>query len=180
MEEAHGVGERVLDEHALGVAGDEASCGGCCVVGEQDGGLIVAEIGDEELAVGALVRTRLLLEDAWLAVFAVGHVEGDGAPGRWRQVLDLGEEAGRAPAQGDEGDAGGIEPVEPLVGGELGIEDEVLRQLAVPAPPEFDEAEDFLGLLALADIGIGVAEHLGIGILGQEGEDAGLPATSLG
>jgi hypothetical protein len=58
MEEAHGIGERVLDEHALGVAGDEIAGGRICVIGEQDGGLIVAEIGDEELAVGALSRTR--------------------------------------------------------------------------------------------------------------------------
>ena len=152
----------------------------CCVVGEQDGGLVVAEIGDEELAVGALARTHLLFVDPWGAVFAVGHIERDGAPGRWRQVIDFGEQAGRAPAQGEEGDAGGVEPIEPVVGGELGVEDEVLRQLAVLALPEGDEAEDLLGLLALADIGIGVAEHLGVGILGKEGEDAGLAATSLG
>ena len=52
--------------------------------------------------------------------------------------------------------------------------------LAVLALPEVDEAEDLLGLLALADVGVGVAEHLAVGILGQEGEDAGLAATSLG
>jgi len=83
-------------------------------------------------------------------------------------------------ASAGEGDAGGIEPVEPLIGGELGVEDEVLRLLAVLTPPEFDEPEDFLGLLSFTDIGVGVAEHLGIGILRQEGEDAGLTATSLG
>jgi hypothetical protein len=49
----------------------------------------------------------------------VGYVEGDGAPGRWWQAIDFGDETGRAPAQGEEGDTGGIEPVEPLVGGEL-------------------------------------------------------------
>ena len=140
----------------------------------------MAEIGDEELAEGALVRTRLLLVDARGAILAIGHVEGDGAPGRRRQVVDLGEQAWRASAQGDEGDPGGIEPIEAVVGGELGVEDEVSRRPAVLALPEVDEAEDLLGLLALADIGVGVAEHLGVGILGQEGEDAGLAATSLG
>jgi hypothetical protein len=40
-----------------------------------------------------------------------------------------------------------------------------LRRLAVLALPEIDEAEDLVGLLALAYIGVGVAEHLGIGIL---------------
>ena len=67
MEEAHGVGERILDEHALGIAGDEIFDGRACVVGEQDGGLVVAEIGDEELAVGAPKGTRLLFVAAWRA-----------------------------------------------------------------------------------------------------------------
>ena len=95
-------------------------------------------------------------------------------------MADLGEQAGRAPPQGEEGDAGGIEPVEPLVGGELGIEDEMLRLLAVLASPKIDEAEDLLGLFAFEDVGIGIAKYLGIGVLRQEGEDAGLTATSLG
>jgi hypothetical protein len=43
-----------------------------------------------------------------------------------------------------------------LIGGELGVEDEVLRPLAVLTPPEFDEPEDFLGLLSFTDIGVGV------------------------
>jgi len=66
----------------------------------------------------------------------VGQVEHDGAPSRWRQVADLGEQTWRSPAQGKEGDAGDVEPIEPLVGSELGVEDEVLRRLAVLAFPE--------------------------------------------
>ena len=154
--------------------------GGLGVVGEQDGGLVVAEIGDEELAEGALVRTRLLFVDARGAMLAAGYVEGDGAPSRWRQVVDLGEQAWRASPQGDEGDPGRIEPIEAVVGGELGVEDEVLRQAAMLALPERDEAKDLLGLLALADVGVRIAEHLAVGVLGQEGEDAGLAAAALG
>src|SRR5260370_20427672 len=86
----HGIGERVLDEHALGVAGDEFFGGGFCVIGEQDGGLVVTEIGDEELAVSALSRTSLLFEDPRGAGFAVRQIERDGAPSRWRQVGDCG------------------------------------------------------------------------------------------
>jgi hypothetical protein len=67
-----------------------------------------------------------------------------------------------------------------LIGGELGVEDEVLRRVAVLTLPEVDEAEDLLALLALTDIGVGVAEYLGIGILRQEGEDTGLTAASRG
>jgi hypothetical protein len=79
-----------------------------------------------------------------------------------------------------QGDAGGIEPVEPRVGGPLGVEDEVLRHLAVLALPKVDEAEDFIGFLALANVGVGIAEHLGLGILGQEDQNAGLATPSLG
>src|ERR1700730_1200435 len=103
MEEVHGIGERVLDEHASGIASDGVAGAGACVGGEQDGGLIVAEILDEELAEGALSRTSLLLVDSRGAVFAVGHVEGNGAPRRGRQAVNLGEQLWRASAQGEEG-----------------------------------------------------------------------------
>src|SRR5580693_4812371 len=72
MEKAYRIGERILDEHALSVAGDEIFDGRALVVGEQNGGLIVAEVGDVKLAVGALKRTRLLFVEAWVAVFAMG------------------------------------------------------------------------------------------------------------
>src|SRR5437899_9482598 len=84
VEEAHRIGERVLDQHALGVAGDDILGGGSGVVGEQDGGLVVAEILDEELAEGALLRTSFLFVEARGAMLAACRVEGDGAPGRWR------------------------------------------------------------------------------------------------
>ena len=56
MEEAHCIRNRVLDKHALGIAGDEIFDGRTRVVGEQDSGFVVAEIGDEELTVGTLKR----------------------------------------------------------------------------------------------------------------------------
>ncbi len=62
------------------------------------------KILDEELAEHALLQASLLLEDARGAVFAVRDVEGDGAPGRDRQVLGLLQQAGRAAAQGEEDD----------------------------------------------------------------------------
>ena len=73
-----------------------------------------------------------------------------------------------------------LEPIELLIGGELGVEDQMLRRLAMLTRPKPDEAEDLLGLFALADIGVRIAEDLAIGILGQEGENARLSATSLG
>ena len=44
--------------------------------------------------------------------------------------------------------------------------------------PELDETEDLLGLLALAQIGVGVAEGAAAGVLGEEGQHAGLGAAA--
>jgi hypothetical protein len=49
----------------------------------------------------------------------------------------------------------------------------MLRLLAVLPPPKIDEAEDLLSLLAFADVGIGIAKYLGIGI-GFNGATAGV------
>jgi hypothetical protein len=52
MEEAHRIGQRILDEHTLGIAGHQLPGGGAGIVGQQDRGLLMAQILDEELAVG--------------------------------------------------------------------------------------------------------------------------------
>jgi hypothetical protein len=102
----------------------------------------MAEISDEELVEVTLVRPSRLLEVARGAILAAGALEFDGAPGRWRQAADLGENARCAPAQGDKGDPADIETIEAVIGGELGVEDEVARP------------KDLLGFLALADVGV--------------------------
>jgi hypothetical protein len=76
VKEAHGIGESIFDQHAFGVAGDQLAGGGVGVVGEQNRGLLVSEILDEELAVDALAGLDLLFEDARRAVFALGKIEG--------------------------------------------------------------------------------------------------------
>ena len=63
MEEAYGIGERIFDQHALGIASDEVAGAGMPVVGDKDSGFIVAEILDEQLSVGAFAKADLLLED---------------------------------------------------------------------------------------------------------------------
>jgi hypothetical protein len=49
VEEAHRIRERVLDQHALCIAGNQLGRGAAPVIGEQDGGLIVTEVLDEQL-----------------------------------------------------------------------------------------------------------------------------------
>jgi hypothetical protein len=43
-----------------------------------------------------------------------------------------------------------IESIELFVGGELGVEDQMLGWAAMLAGPEFDEAKDLLGLLLIS------------------------------
>ena len=54
------------------------------------------------------------------------------------------------------------------------------RRPAGLAGPEPDEGQNLRGLLALAQVGVAVAEDPRVGILGQEGQDTLLPATPLG
>ena len=46
--------------------------------------------------------------------------------------------------------------------------------------PEADVGRHLVALLALPEVGVAVAEHLRVAILGQEGEHARLPAAPLG
>ena len=93
MEEPHRIAERVFDEHTFGISGDDCLGGGFGIVGEQDCGLVMAEIRDEELAQVALVRTSRLLVVARGAVLAAGDLEFDGAPGRRPKAVDFGAKA---------------------------------------------------------------------------------------
>ena len=180
MEEADGVGEGVLDQHPFGVTSDELLVRGGFIVCQKDGWQVVPKVLDEELSERPFMGLSLLLEDARRSILALWQVEIDGAPGGGGQVMDLLEQSRGAAAQGDESDVVVVEAVEVSVGCELGIEDQMLRRSAVLALPERDEAEDLVGLLAFAEIGVGVAEDVAVGVLGEEGENAGLAAAALG
>ena len=64
MEEAHGLGQGVFDQHTLGVAGQQLGVGGVTVIGQQNGQLVVAEVEDEELTQGGPGQADRLLEHA--------------------------------------------------------------------------------------------------------------------
>ena len=82
MEEAHGVGQSVLDEHTLGIADNQLASRGVSIIGDEDGWLIMAEILDEELSVGVIEEPNLLFEDARSLILALGQVESDLTSGR--------------------------------------------------------------------------------------------------
>ena len=54
------------------------------------------------------------------------------------------------------------------------------RQGLVDPLPERDEAEDLLGLLAFADVGVGIAKGPTLGILCKKDEDTGLAPAPRG
>jgi hypothetical protein len=83
VEAADGFGEALFDVHPAGVALDERFGGSVVVVGDQDGGLVVAQAADDQLPDGAGVAGQVGVEglgDLGAAVLA-GPVQGNGTPG---------------------------------------------------------------------------------------------------
>ena len=83
-------------------------------------------------------------------------------------------------AQGDEGHAHLVETSESCVGRQARVEDQMRGQCTMDAFAEREEAEYRFGLLALAQVGIGVAKRAGIGVLSEEDEHTGLAPRALG
>ena len=71
VEEIDAVGDAVFDDHALGVALNQLGSGAAQLVGQQEGGLLMAEIGNDDLAEGPGVagQSNTSIENAWRAVF---------------------------------------------------------------------------------------------------------------
>src|SRR6266403_3565619 len=181
VEELDAVGDAVFDEHAASVELDQAGGRTAQLIGEQQGWLFMPEVGDGDLPDGPLVVIEgdALIEDFREPELARDVLQFNVAPRAFLFTQALDDLLG-APPQGDEVDFLGIERVEVCVGGELAVEDQLLRQRAGARLPELDEAQDFIVLLILAQIRIGIAEHLLLRILGEEGKDALLPAAALG
>ena len=85
----------------------------------------------------------------------------------------------RAAPQSDEIDVHVIQLVEIRVGRQLGIKHQLLRQPTGSLLPKFDESQDFIILLFLAQITVRVAKHPSLGILRYEGQHALLLAATL-
>jgi len=120
VEELDAVGDAVFDEHAAGVELDQAGGGAAHLIGEQQGRLFMAEVGDGDLPDRSLVviERDALIEDFREAELACDVTELDFAPRAFVFPQALDDLLG-APPQGDEVDLLGIEGVEVGVGGEL-------------------------------------------------------------
>ena len=182
MEEVNGIGDRVLDHHAPGVAVDELARGCLQLVGQQKGRPLMAQAAHGELAdiVGIAGDPDAAVEDHGCAVDAPDIGEAHLLPVALRAGGDGVEQRSGAPAQRQEVDSHRVDPREVGMGRQSGIEHQLPGRAAVALLPELDEAEDLVVLTSLLDPGVGVDEQAGVGVASEEGEDALLPAASLG
>ncbi len=182
VEEVDRIGDGVLDHHAAGIAVDQGGDRAVHLVGQQQGGLLVAEVGDGDLAdrLGVAAEPDRAVEDARGTVDAADIGKRHLAPLGGRGGQQLVDQLGAAAAQGEEVDAELVEPGEVGVGGQAGVEDEFGRVLAGAVLPGFGEAQDGGVLVGLAQAGIGPGEQARVGVAGEEGEDAFLAAAALG
>src|SRR5262249_8340248 len=108
------------------------------------------------------------LADLGLGVF--GAVQGDRLVVGGGQGVDVGDEAGRAHAQGEELDAAAVEFAEDFVGGDLLVHDRHAPVGAAGLFPVVAEGDGLLVLGGFGQVGVGVDEVVGAGVLGEEGE----------
>jgi hypothetical protein len=66
------------------------------------------------------------------------------------------------------------------VRGQARVEDKFLGPVASSFLPELGETQDFIVLLVLAYLGVGVAEDLPVGVAGEKGQDSFLAPAALG
>ena len=114
VEGTYPLGEALLDAHAVGVLLDQDFGPGVEVVGDENGGLLVPEAMDGELADLAVVVAEpdvVVVVNSRPAV-AVGALKLDGAPGRAGQLGELFEQRGPPGAQGNEADTALVELAE--------------------------------------------------------------------
>ncbi len=182
VEEVDGVGNGVFDDHAARVAVDQPGGRFVHLVGEQQGRLFVAEIGDGDLAdvVGVVLETDLAFEDPRRAIDAADVGEGDLAPVRGGRGEQFRDHLWGAPAERQEGDAQLVQLGEVGIGRQAAVEDEFGGQLAGAFAPGRGEAQDLVVLAVLAEAGVGPSEEACVGVAGEEGEDAFLAAAALG
>src|SRR5580693_1190979 len=140
------------------------------------------QVGDAQLTERAIIAVQrdLAIQDAWRLIDAGNALELNPPPGRYWGSRDFFDELLRPSPQRDELDPHLVQLVEIGVGRQLGVEDEFFGKVAGPLLPVGDEAKDLIVLLALAQIGVGVAENPGISVLGQESQDSFLLPAPLG
>ena len=173
VEHVDGLGDGVLDDHAPGIAVDQSGRRFLFLVGDQQGRLLMAEVGDRDLAHGARIAGKGdgALEDARVPVGPADIVEGDPFPFSAGGGLNGVHDPGGAAPERDEVNAVVVEPGEVGIGGQRGVEDQFAGPVAGVLLPVFGEAQDLVALGGLPDRGVDMAEQAGLVVADDEGED---------
>src|SRR5207247_2127441 len=161
--------------HPLRVGLDECLGGSVVVVGDEDGGFVVAEPGDGELADGAGVGGQPgggVFVDLDSAGLAAGAGHGQGGPGLGREGVEGGGEFGGSGAPGEEADAAVVEFGQLGLGGDFGVEDQQPRVTPGGRVPVVGEGEHLACLGGLGQVGVGIQQGVGVGVFCEEGEHA--------
>jgi len=182
VEELDCLGDAVLDQHALGIAGHQRHATGAGIVGQQESRFLMAQVDDADLPQRAGISWQgdTLVEDAWRTEGAGQRRQGDAAPRRRRQAPDVAQQRSGAAAQRQEKNVALVQLVEELVGGQLRIEDQLCGRVAAALLPEIGEADDLGCLFGLGNAGMGVAHDAGGGVTDQEDLHALLTAAAAG
>ena len=171
-ERADDLGEALFDGHPPRVVLDQRLDRLVGVVGDDDGGGVAAEAGDDQLADGAGVVGQLHtghlvhLRGGVLA----GAVQRDRGVRGGGDAADLFGQRSRAGAQGEELDAAGVQLAQHGLGGDLGVEDQQVRVVPGGGFPVVAERDHFSVLGGFGEVGVGVDEVVGAGVLGEEGQ----------
>ena len=134
MEELDRLGDPVLDQHPLRVAGHQRRAVAPEVVRQQDRRLLVPQLDDRDLAQLPLVTLQPdpLVQHLGRAVGPRQAVQGDPPPGRGRAAPDRPQHAARAAPQGHEPDPAPVQSVEVGVGRQLRVEHQLLGRAPRP------------------------------------------------
>src|SRR5271165_209622 len=127
MEKINGFGNAVLNHHPLGVAFDELRGRAMELVGEQHGGLFVAQVHDAELPKRTLIvrKSDPLVENLWRFVDPPHALELDPSPSGGRSRIDLLQKFAGSPTQSHELDPQLVQLAEMRIGGETRVEDQL-------------------------------------------------------
>ena len=182
MEELNGFGDSVLDKHSLRVTRNQVRAADLEIVGEQNGGLLVAKINDRDLAQRAAVflQFNALIENLGSPETAGQGAQRDPAPSGGRPAPDLAEHLLGTPPQGYKQDATPVEFLQLRIGCELGVKDQFGGQRSGLLLPEVDKTQDLAGLLSLGNSGVGIAKNPLGGIARQKNENALLAPAAAG
>ena len=101
MEKAHRVAQAVLNEHAVGITGEQGLHRSVVLIGQENRRLVMPEVQGKDLSEKMILQLDLLFVDARRAELAGGHFQFHLPPSRAGQSVNFLEQRGVAPPQGN-------------------------------------------------------------------------------